>query len=257
MPHIEDISFDGQTVGVTGGAQGIGKAVSETFASLGADVSIADIAIDTARDVAESISDEHSVQTIAYETDVRHYSEATEWVEHTVDELGGFDVLINNAGGGGGSDSFLDSTPKEWQYTVDLCYFSTLNCTHAVLSHMVDQGRGVVVNFASESYKGNDTSGMSVYGGAKAATVSFTKTVAKEVGSEGVRLNAVSPEMTRTPATEAVIEEFGDEILEDSFAMNRFGRPEDIANTVAFLASDAADWITGEVVSDNGGYYRA
>lgn len=257
MSKIKDVSFEGTVVGVTGGAQGIGKAICETFASLGADVSIADVAIDDARTVADSIANDYGVRSIAVETNVKKYEDATEWVETTISELGQLDVLVNNAGGGGGAPSFIESTPEQWNHTVDLCYYGTLNCTHAALPHMVDRESGVVINSASETYKGNNTSGLAVYGGAKAAIVSFTRTVAKEIGHTNVRVNAVSPEMTRTPATKAVIEQFGDEILDESFALNRFGRPEDIANVVTFLASEAASWVTGEVVSVNGGYYRA
>jgi len=129
-----------------------------------------------------------------------------------------------------------------------------MNCTHAALSHMVDQESGCIINYASDSYKGNDPS-LAVYGGAKAGNVAFTKNVAKEVGEHGIRMNVVSPGTTETPATEEWLAEYREKVLE-SYALNRLGKPQDIANTVAFLASDAAEWITAEVVSVNGGYIR-
>jgi len=129
-----------------------------------------------------------------------------------------------------------------------------MNCTHAALSHMVEQESGCIINYASDSYKGNDPS-LAVYGGAKAGNVAFTMNVAKEVGEHGIRMNVVSPGTTETPATEDWLAEYRDQVL-DSYALNRLGQPQDIADTVAFLASDAADWITAEVVSVNGGYIR-
>lgn len=255
MSDFEDISFDGNVAAVTGGAMGIGKAICENFASLGADVAIADIAIDDAEATAAEISEEYGVEAIAIETNVKSYESATEFVETTIDRLGQLDVLVNNAGGSDGSPSFVESEPDGWEHIIDLCYKGTMNCMHAALPHMTERGSGAIINFASDSYKGNDP-GLAVYGGAKAANSSLTKTVAHEVGGEGVRVNCVSPGSTWTPATEDALEEYGDRMAKKSYALDRLGQPDDIANGVVFLASDAADWITGRTLSVNGGYIR-
>ena len=113
---------------------------------------------------------------------------------------------------------------------------------------------GAVDNFASDSYKGNDP-GLSVYGGANAVNVSFTRTVANEVGGEGVRVNCLSTGTTKPPATADKIEECEERILE-SYALDRIGDLTDHADAVAFLCSDAAEWITGEVLSVAGGFIR-
>ncbi|SEH18150.1 2-hydroxycyclohexanecarboxyl-CoA dehydrogenase [Natronorubrum sediminis] len=253
-PLAAKFDFTNEAVAVTGGASGIGKAVCETFAGQGANVAVADIDADAAETVADAIEDEYDTRAIAIETDVSSYDAAEEMIETTVDEFGSIDVLVNNAGLSTRTSSFLESTPEDWDRSVGVTYFGTMNCTHAALPHMIDQEGGCVINYASDSYKGNDPS-LAVYGGAKAANVAFTMNVAKEVGEHNIRLNVVSPGTTETPATAEWIDKYRDKILE-SYALERLGTPQDIADTVAFLASDAADWITAEVVSVNGGYIR-
>jgi NAD(P)-dependent dehydrogenase (short-subunit alcohol dehydrogenase family) len=250
----DKFDFTDDAVAVTGGASGIGRAVCEAFAGLGADVTIADVDLEGAETVAEEIESEYGTRALPIETDVSSYDDATEMVEATVEEFGSIDVLVNNAGLSTRTSSFLESEPEDWDRSVGVTFFGTMNCTHAALPHMIDQESGCVINYASDSYKGNDPS-LSIYGGAKAANVAFTKTVAKEVGEHGIRLNVVSPGTTETPATEDWLEEYREQVLE-SYALDRLGEPEDIADSVVFLASDAADWITAQVLSVNGGYIR-
>jgi len=251
----EKVDFTGDAAVVTGGAQGIGKAICESFAASGADVGVADVQVEEAEETAEAVAEEYGVDAVGIECDVTEYESAEAMVETAVEELGAVDYLVNNAGVGIPAPSFMESDPEQWDTAVGVCFYGTMNCTHAVLPHMTDRGAGAIVNFASDSYKGNDP-GLAVYGAAKAANVSFTGTVSQEVGTEGVRVNCVSPGTTRTPATEEWIEEYEEKILE-SYALERLGEPEDIADTVTFLCSDAASWVTGRVLSVNGGYNRS
>lgn len=250
----EKIEFEGQVAVVTGGAQGIGRSVVETFAGLGADVVVADVAIDSAEETAREVAEEYDATVEAVETDVTEYGDAQDLVETTVEEFGSLDVLVNNAGLTD-AKPFLETEPDEWEFWVGVCFFGTMNCMHAALPRMIEQGSGAIVNYASGSYKGNDP-GLAVYGAAKAANVSLTRTVAHEVGKEGVRVNCVSPGTTETPATEDMIERYREKMIENSYALDRLGQPSDIADAVAFLASDAADWITGETLHVEGGYVR-
>ena len=250
---IGEIDFSGQTAIVTGGASGIGREICETFAALGANVAVADIEEGPAEEAATELEDDHDVDALAVETDVSSYDAVSEMVETVVERFGRIDSLVNNAGIGE-SKPFVDTEPEGWEKIVGVCLYGTMNCTHAVLPHMIERGGGSIVNFASDSYKGNDP-GLSVYGAAKAGNVSLTRTVAHEVGEHDVRVNCLSPGTTRTPATEEWIEEYEEQILE-SYALDRIGEPEDHADAVAFLCSDAAGWITGEVLSVNGGYIR-
>ncbi|WP_254838513.1 SDR family NAD(P)-dependent oxidoreductase [Natronomonas marina] len=249
----EKIDFEGQVAAVTGGARGIGRGVCEAFAALGGDVAVVDIDEGKAAETASEIGTEYGVEAAAVECNVKEYEQAEAMVETVLEELGRLDVLVNNAGGGL-TEPFAETDPADWDHVIDLCYYGTLNCSHAALPHMTDRGSGAIINFASDSYKGNDP-GLSIYGGVKAANVSATSTIAKEVGEHGVRVNCVSPGTTRTPATEDWLDEYGDSVV-DAYALDRLGEPEDIADAVVFLASDAADWITGQVLSVNGGYIR-
>lgn len=250
----EKVEFAGEVAAVTGGAQGIGRAVCEAFAAGDAAIAIVDVAVEAAEKTATAIAEDYGVETTAVECDVSAYADATAMVETVVSRLGRLDYLVNNAGLGTGEPTFMDTEPADWDRVLGVCQYGTLNCTHAALPHMTDRGSGVIINFASDSYKGNDP-GLSVYGGAKAANVSFTKTISKEVGEDGVRVNCVSPGTTRTPATADWIDEYEDKILE-SYSLNRLGDPEDIADAVVFLCSDAAGWVTGQTLSVNGGYIR-
>ncbi len=254
MTRIDDaFDFDGDAVCVTGAAQGIGRAVAEAFATQSANTVIADIDGDKAEAAASEITAEYDTRAIGVEADVTDYQSAQRMIDTTVDTFGGVDVLVNNAGVAG-TQSFVDSEPADWQRKIGVSLYGTLNSTHAVLPYLLEQGEGSVINYASSSYRGNDP-GLSVYGAAKAANRSFTKTVAKEVGDQGVRINCVCPGTVRTPATADFVDKYEDE-LGDSYALGRVGEPEDVADAVVFLASDAARWITGETLHVDGGYVR-
>lgn len=251
----ELIDFSGQTAVVTGGASEIGKAIGNEFAKEGADVVLADIDDDRGEAGAEQIADEQGADTLYQHCDVSDLDSCEELVDVVIEEFDTIDVLVNAAAVAAPSaiaKPFLEETPDDWNAQLHITIMAAVQPTYAALPHMIEQGGGAVVNFSSESYKGQDNK-LAMYGAAKSAVATFTKTLAKEFGGDDVRINAVSPSATRTAATSEWMDKYGDAILGEH-ALNRLGEPEDHANAVVFLASDAASWITGEVLSVNGGY---
>lgn len=253
----EQIDFHGDVVVVTGSASGIGRGVAEEFAAEGADVVIADIAEDRGREVAETIADEHDGDATFVYTDVSDYDSCGGTVSETVSTFGGLDVLVNVAAGGlqnakDLNQPFIEETPDNWEPHFQVTLRGPFNMTHNALSVMKESGGGVVINFASDSYMGQDPD-LTAYATAKAGVVTFTKSLAKEVGQFDVRVNCISPSTTWTPSTEEWLEEYGDKVAEN-YPLGRLGYPEDHANAAVFLASDASDWITGQVLSVNGGF---
>jgi len=253
----EQIDFTGDTVIVTGAASGIGRGVAEEFASEGANVVVADIAEDRGEEVAAEITDEYEGDATFLFTDVSDYDSCGETVDETVAEYGSVDVLVNVAAGGLDDASemnqpFEDETPEDWEPHIQVTLRGPLNMTRNVIPRMKEQGGGSVINFSSDSYQGQDPN-LTVYASVKAGVVTFTKTLAKEVGEYDIRVNCVSPSTTWTPSTQDWLEEYGDKVAEQ-YPLGRLGYPEDHANATVFLASDAADWVTGQVLSVNGGF---
>lgn len=253
----EKIDFTDQVAVVTGAASGIGKGIAKEFAKEGANIVIADIDVERGQEVADEIESEFGVTAVIKETDISNYDACQETVEATVDEFGRLDSLVNCAAGETGdlsemTEPFLSERPEQWDPQFDITLRGTLNMTHNALTPMVEQEAGSVISLISDSYQGQDPD-LTVYAAAKAALVTFTSSLAKEVGQHGIRVNAISPSTTKTPATEEFLDKYGDRIVEQ-YPLGRLGRPEDHANAAVFLASDAADWITGQTLSVNGGF---
>jgi len=251
----EQIDFTDETVVVTGGASDVGAAVATEFATEGADVVIADIADDRGRAVVEDVEANHDVRAAYEHTDVSDLGSCEDLVDAVLDRFGSIDALVNAAAVAAPSKiskPFAEEGPEDWEPQLQVTLMGAVNPTNAALSALSEGAGGAVVNFSSEAHRGQDVR-TAMYAAAKSGVVTFTQTLAKEIGSEGVRINAVSPSTTRTAATESFLDAHGDAILENH-ALDRLGVPADHANATLFLASDAAEWITGQVLSVNGGY---
>lgn len=251
----EHIDFTGDTVIVAGGGSGIGRATAEEFANEGATVAIADINEESATATKQSIESTYETDALVVPTDVSSYADCESCIETVLDKFGSVDVLVNTViatGPNHSTEYFIDESPENWEFEMNVTFHGVLNMAHCALEPMIAANKGVILSTASESYQGQDP-GLAVYGSAKAGIVSFTRTLAKEIGEHGVRVNAVSPATTWTPATQDWLEQYGDRVVEE-YPLGRLGKPTDHANTFVFLASDAADWITGQTVSVNGGF---
>ena len=240
---------------VTGAGGGIGAAICERLAEEGCHVALFDRDVDAVRAAGKKV--QASGRRIStHVVDITDYQAVREAVASIGLEQGGVDVLVNNAGFDRFAN-FLDTTPEQWESIIAVNLRGTLNMHHVVLPGMRDRGKGRVVNIASDA--GRVGSSMeAVYSACKGGIIAFTKSVARELARTGIRLNVVCPGPTDTPLLAQFLEggEDGARILkalERAVPVKRIGRPEDIPGIVAFLSSDDAEYITGQVISVSGG----
>ena len=241
---------------VTGGAQGIGRGITEELLDQKTSVVIADINQERAKETATELNDEFEAETVAIHCDVTDTESVQSMMNGAVDHFGTVGMLINNAGAAQIARTW-EMPEEEWHQTIDVCLNGPFHCTKTVLNHMLEQSiEGSIVNISSLNYTAA-TDGLPHYSAAKAGVSQFTKVVAAEMGRYGIRINAVAPGSTRTPMTEenGLLEgKIGEEFL-DRTPLGRMGEPEDIATVVAFLLSDDAQWVTGETICVDGGQH--
>jgi 3-oxoacyl-[acyl-carrier protein] reductase len=241
----------GKVALVTGGAQGIGRAVVVMLATNGCDVAISDINKETAGITAGEI-EKMGRKSLAIEANVAHFEDGERMVQETVEGLGRIDILINNAGITR-DKLMLRMSEEDWDAVLDVNLKGAFNCTRAALRHMIKQRSGRIVNIASVvGLMGN--AGQANYAASKAGLIGLTKTVGREVASRGITVNAVAPGYIDTPMTQALPEKAQEE-LKRLIPMDRLGTPEDVAKAVLFLVTGASDYITGQVLQVNGGLY--
>ena len=245
--------LEGRTALVTGGASGIGAATARRLAAEGAQVAVADLDTDRARDVTGDFDG------VPIAMDVTDTESIRAGVATAVESLGALDVLVNNAGGGGGFAPafFVNTEEAEWDNTLALNLRSVMAVTHAVLPAMQERGRGAIVNVASEA--GRVGSQLSVsYSAAKAGVIGFTKAIAREGAHYGVRCNAVAPGPIETPLLDELTAtgDLGARLRQgmiDSTLMGRAGTADEVAAAIAFLACDDATFVTGQTIGVSGG----
>lgn len=233
---------------VTGGAQGIGRAIAEFVAFKGGRVVVFDVL--DGSEVVQAIEAKGG-KAIFHYVDVSDFKMVGEAVEKVEKETGPINHLVNNAGIT--VDRLLVRMKEEdWDKVIKINLKGVFNCTRAVLRHMLKTG-GSIVNIASVSgVMGN--AGQSNYAASKAGIIGFTKSVAKEYGERGIRVNAVAPGFIATKMTEGLEEKTKEEMFR-AIPLKRFGEPLDVAHVVYFLLSKYSGYITGEVIHVNGGMY--
>ena len=240
--------FEGRVVLVTGGASGIGEASARRFANEGARVMIGDLNEGLAKDVAASLSNEAASQAV----DVSDLDQTQALVDATVERFGRLDVLFNNAGiGSFGQTPDLD--PDQWHQVIAVDLHSVFYGCRAAIPHLRAAGGGAIVNTASISGLGADY-GFSAYSAAKGAVVNYTRTLAIDHAAEGIRVNAVCPGTIRTSLTQILMDQ--PELVEQyeqAIPMGRVGEADEIADVVAFLASEDARYVTGQCLAIDGG----
>jgi 2-hydroxycyclohexanecarboxyl-CoA dehydrogenase len=241
--------LDDKIVIVTGAGQGIGRAIAEKLTAEGATVVVTDVNESTAKETADALGG----QAVGIHADVTSRESVDAMVQQVVDRFGRVDVLVNNAGWDK-AGPFVDSDPADWDRVIQINLYGVLNTSKAVLPIMAEQGSGTVVNLASDAGRVG-SSGEAVYSAAKGGVIAFTKASAREMARHQVNVNCVCPGPTDTALFASM---GGDnpklrEALTRAIPFRRLAEPTDIANMVAFFASDEAAYITGQTVSVSGG----
>jgi NAD(P)-dependent dehydrogenase (short-subunit alcohol dehydrogenase family) len=234
---------------VTGAANGIGRAIALRIGCEGASVVVNDINLPRAKEVAGEI-EALKGKAIAIKADVTKMEEVNRMVEATISQFGKIDVLVNNAGGGTPLSYFHESAEGSWNFLIDVNLTSVFNCTWSVIRHMIPRRSGRIVNIASACGILGCV-GQVPYSTAKAGVIGFTKVLAKEVGPYGVNVNCISPGPIETPLLLTFPEHI--EKVKRCMYVNRFGKPEEIADMVVFLVSEEASFIMGQNVAVDGG----
>jgi 3-oxoacyl-[acyl-carrier protein] reductase len=235
---------------VTGGARGIGRAIAETFAQRGADVMIGDLREDQVKATAVEIASATSRRVVGSRVNVADSASAKEFIERAVEQFGRVDILVNNAGITR-DNLIVRISDEDWDMVLDVNLKGAFNCCKAVARQMMKQRYGRIVNITSVAgLAGN--AGQTNYASSKAGLVGLTKSLAKELGSRNITVNAIAPGFVMTALTDVLPQELKDMAIKMT-PLGRPGTPEDIARAVAFLVSDDAAFITGQVLSVDGG----
>ena len=244
------MNFNGQTALITGAGRGIGKTIAVKLAESGLDIAIADM-----NPVSDEVLweiEEYGTKCLAFQLDVTDIESVDSVVKKIIDETGGIHILVNNAGITK-DNLFMRMKPEQWSQVIDVNLNGVFHVTKAVIRTMVKQHSGRIINISSVvGFSGNP--GQVNYSSTKSGLIGFTKSLSREVGTRGITVNAVAPGFINTAMTQALNESQQQAIL-SQIPLGRMGEAEDIANAVAFLASEEASYITGTVLHVNGGMY--
>jgi 3-oxoacyl-[acyl-carrier protein] reductase len=245
--------LEGKKAVVTGGAQGIGQAIAEMLAKAGADVVVADLDAARCQDTVDLVKT-HKREALAISTNVAKWDDVKSLVDQVVKDWGRIDIFVNNAGIT--RDGLVVRMKEEdWNAVIQVNLTGTFYCIKAALGPMSKQRYGRIINMASVvGVMGN--AGQANYAASKAAVIGLTKTIAREYASRNITVNAVAPGFIDTAMTQSLGDDVK-EMLSKQIPLGRLGDPSDIAEAVRFLASDAASYITGQVLHVNGGMHMA
>ncbi len=237
---------------ITGGAQGIGRTIAETYAREGAHVALFDVSDEASRKTADEIKAKYNVKTFSTKADVTKFDDVDAAIKRVVDTFGRIDVLVNNAGITK-DNLLLRMSDAEWDAVLAVNLKGPFNCIKAVFSAMRKGGGGRIINMASiVGLMGN--AGQANYSSSKGGLIAMTKTCAREFSKKNILVNAIAPGFIRTAMTDKLSDDVK-KALSAQIPLERLGEAQDVANAALFLASDESSYITGQVLSVNGGMY--
>ena len=253
------MTLKGKSALVTGGGRGIGRAIALGLAREGAQVAVLDILKDNAEGVAREIA-AMGVKGLALTVDLTRRAEVNRAVADILAQFGQLDIVVNNAGWDR-LEMFLESEEETWEKILAINFKSILYVCKAALPSMVQRGSGKVINIASDAGRVGST-GEAVYAGTKGAIIAFSKTLAREMARHHITVNVVCPGLTETPLLQGIRAQSpkAEKVIEAvtrAIPLGRVGQPEDIAGAVVYLASPAADFVTGQTLSVSGGLTMA
>jgi len=237
---------------VTGGGRGIGKGIVLEIAHEGGDVAVCDINYEDAQVAAKEV-EALGRKALPVKMDVSNMAEVNMGIAQIINHFGRVDVLVNNAGWDK-VEPFIQSQPETWEKIININLKGVIYCTRAVLDNMIANKYGRIVNIGSDAGR-TGSSGEAVYSACKGGVIALTKTLARELARKGIRVNTVCPGPTDTPLFSSIAQENPKLMgaLEKAIPLGRLGKPEDLAKAVVFMASDYAEFITGQTLSVSGG----
>lgn len=242
--------LEGKTALITGAARGIGKALALRFAQNGANIAFTDLVIDENAEQTKREIEELGVKCAAYASNAADFAQTAEVVDKIKVDFGHIDILVNNAGITK-DGLMLRMTEGQWDAVINVNLKSAFNFIHAVLPLMMRQRKGSIINMASVvGVHGN--AGQANYAASKAGLIALAKSIAQEVGSRGIRANAIAPGFIETAMTAALPEDIRKDWIQ-KIPLRRGGTTDDIANVALFLASDLSSYVSGQVIQVDGG----
>ena len=246
-----DLGLDGKVALVTGGANGVGRAICLALAGEGAAVAVNyRSSAEQAHAVVAEIASKGG-KAIAVGADVGDLAAVKAMVEKVAGEFGGLDILVNNAGVAQ-RQRFTETTPEDWRRQIDTCLYGAIHCCHAAAPYLEKSGSGRIVSLIGDSSRVGE-SGLSIVAAARAGVIGLVKSLAREMGRFGVTANIISLGLIETAHDRDWVEANREQLVR-LYPLRRLGQPEDVAPLVTLLASGHGGWITGQAISVSGGY---